>query len=119
MSQSVQGRSGESFTPQNLGPVLKRQVRGHDQAEYLIRRADHIKQQFRSHFAGGDIAQFIQDQQVQSRELFLQLQQCPFFTGFQQLREGTFRGEKIQARRSRPAVAGFAGLANNMSRRIS
>jgi len=65
VSQSVQGRSRESFTPQNFGPVLERQVRGHDQAESFIRRADHIKQQFRSRFAGRNVAQFIQDQQVQ------------------------------------------------------
>lgn len=87
MSQPVQGGSGETFAAEHLRPVLERQVRRHDQAQPFIRCADHVEQQLRPHLAGGDIAQFIQDQQVQPLELLLQFEQRPF-TGMSQFSKG-------------------------------
>ena len=60
---------------------------GHDQAVAFIRRADHVEQQFGSDLAGGDVAELIEDQQVQFRELFTKPQQHTFFAGFHQLRD--------------------------------
>ena len=43
MRESIEGRSGESFAAEDFGPVLKRQVRCHDEALAFVRRADHVE----------------------------------------------------------------------------
>ena len=51
--ESVEGGSGERFTPQNFRPVLERQIRGDDEAVPLVRRGDHVEEQFGPRLADG------------------------------------------------------------------
>jgi hypothetical protein len=44
MGQPIKCGSGEAFAAEHLGPVLERQVGGHDQALSLIDGADDIEQ---------------------------------------------------------------------------
>ncbi len=85
MGQPVECRSRETLTPQHLSPVLEGQIRGHDHTQAFVRRADHIKQQFRSELAGRNIPQLIQDQEVEFRQLSFKTRQFPIFAGFHQL----------------------------------
>ena len=72
VGQPVQGRSRQPLAPQHLRPLLERQVRRHDHARPLIRRADHVEQQLRPDLARRHISQLVQHQQVELRQLRLQ-----------------------------------------------
>ena len=44
MRQPIEGRSGQPFAAENLGPVLEWQIGGHDQAVALVGCGDHVEQ---------------------------------------------------------------------------
>ena len=48
VGEPVERGAGQAFAAEDLGPVLERQVRRHDQAVPLIRSGDHVKQEFGS-----------------------------------------------------------------------
>ena len=83
--QAVQRNAGEAFAPQDLGPVLEGEVGRHDQAVPLICRRDDIEQQFRSRLAGGNVAEFVEDQEVKLAQRLSVTQQLPLLLGFEQL----------------------------------
>ena len=60
--EPIEGRPGQPLAAQHLGPVLERQVGGHDQAVPLVGRGDHVEQQFRPGLAGRHVAQLVEDQ---------------------------------------------------------
>ena len=64
MGEAIEQGSGEPFTSQDLGPFLKREVGGDNQAGAFVSPADHFKQQFGPGLAERRIARFVQDQQV-------------------------------------------------------
>ena len=72
MSEPIERGPCQPFAAQDLSPVFKGQIGRYDQAETFIRCADDVEQQLRAEFTGGDISQFIQDQQIEFRELFFQ-----------------------------------------------
>ena len=69
VGKSIQSRSRQPFAAEDLGPVLKRQIGGHDQAIALVSRGDHVEQQFRAGFARGNVTEFVEDQHVQLAKL--------------------------------------------------
>ena len=85
MGQSIESGSGEAFATEDFGPVLKREVRRHDEAVPLVGSRDDVKQEFRSGFAGGDVAEFVEDQQIEFAERLPVPQQLAFLFGFEQL----------------------------------
>ena len=87
VGQPIEGGPGQPLAAQHLGPVLERQVRGHDQAVPLVGRGDHVEQQFRPGLAGRHVAQFVEDQQVQLGKLLPQPQELPLLVGLQQQRD--------------------------------
>ena len=54
MCQPVQQCTSQTLGAHHLGPVLKRQIRRHNQALPLIRSADDFKKQFRANLAEGN-----------------------------------------------------------------
>ena len=72
MCEAVESGSGQSFAAENFGPVFEGQVRRDDDAVAFVRGADDIEQEFGADFAGRHVAQFIEYQQVELRELSLQ-----------------------------------------------
>jgi hypothetical protein len=77
VSKPVQRRAGEPFAAENLGPVLEGQVRRDDQAIAFVRGGDDVEEQFRPSLARRDVAKFVEDEQVELRELLTQPEQVP------------------------------------------
>ncbi len=71
MRQTIQNGSSESLRAENLGPLLKRKIRRDDHARSFIGRRDYVEQQFATELARRDVAQLVEDQQVQLRKLIL------------------------------------------------
>ena len=84
--QAIEQRSGQPFIAHHVGPGLKRQVRGHDQACPLVGPADHLEQQFGTRLAEGHVAQFVQHDQVLVLQLLAEPFHLPLFPLFQQSR---------------------------------
>ena len=70
MSEPVQQGAGESLGAKDLGPFLKGQVRGQHEAVMLIGPADNLEEQFGSCLGEGNISEFVNDQEMESLELF-------------------------------------------------
>lgn len=75
----------EAFTAEDFGPIFKREIGGHDQAVPFIRGGDDVEQQFGSGLAGGDVAEFVEDQQVNLVQLLPVSQKLAFLFCLQQL----------------------------------
>lgn len=85
MREPIERGTGEAFAAEDFGPVLKGQVRGHDQAVPFVGRGDDVEQEFGAGLAGGDVAEFVEDQQVELAQRLSIAEQLAFFLGFQQL----------------------------------
>ena len=65
MRETIQSRPGEAFAAGDFGPVFERQVGRHDQADPFVGGGDEIEQQLRPGLAAGDVAEFVEDQEVE------------------------------------------------------
>ncbi len=72
--EAVQGGSGEAFAAEHFSPILEGAVGRHYQAVPFVGGGDHVEEQLGSGLAGGDVAQFIEDQQIQPAELLAESQ---------------------------------------------
>ena len=70
VSKPVKEGAGESFGAEDFCPFLEGQVGGKHEAMMLIGPADDLEEQFGPRLGEGDISQFINDQQMDSLELF-------------------------------------------------
>ena len=86
MGEAVEGRSCRALAAQHLRPLLEWQVRRHDHARSLVRRADHVEQQLGTNLARRHVAQLVQHQQVQLRQLRPQPGQLTLLTCLHQER---------------------------------
>ena len=85
MCEPIQEGTGESFGAKHLGPFLKGQVGGEHEAVMLVGAAYDLEEQFGPGLGEGYISQFIDDQQMESLELFLQSLKCSFLTALHEL----------------------------------
>ena len=69
MGEPIERGTGEAFAAEDFGPVLEGQVRGHDQAVPFVGRGDDVEQEFGSGLAGGNVAQFVEDDQIELGQL--------------------------------------------------
>ena len=58
-----------AFAAERFRPVLERQVGSQDQAVAFVGRGDHVEQEFRAGLAGRNVAEFIEDQEIQLAQL--------------------------------------------------
>ena len=72
MSQAIQRGSGQSFAAENFRSAFERKIGRHDQALTFVGRADYVEEQLGTDLAGWYVTQFIQNQQIQFRNLFSQ-----------------------------------------------
>ena len=71
MSEPVQQGLGEPFAAHNLNPVLEGQIGGDDQAGAFIGPTNRLEEQFGSGFRERDVAQLIQDDELEAFELLV------------------------------------------------
>ena len=62
--QPVQQGRGHALALEHLHPVRKRQIAGDQQAGPLVAVGEDLEQQFRAGAAEAQVAQFVDDQQV-------------------------------------------------------
>src|SRR5512135_3903651 len=72
MSEPVQQGAGEALGAEDFRPFLEGQVRGQHEAVMLIGPANDLEEQFGPRLGEGNISQFINHQQMESLELFVQ-----------------------------------------------
>ena len=79
--EAVEGGSGEPFAAEHLGPLLEGQIRGHDQALPLIGRAHDVKKQLGPYLPGGNIAQFVKNDEVELLDLLAEPEELLLLLG--------------------------------------
>lgn len=84
MGQAIQCRAREPLASQNLGPVFERQVGGHDHTAPFITAGDDVEQQLGPGLARRHVAQFVENQQIETGEPAFEACQFFLFAYFQQ-----------------------------------
>ncbi len=68
MGQTVEERGGHLCITEDAGPFAERQVRGDDDECPLIETADQMKEQLAAGLSEGQVAEFVEDQDVEAAE---------------------------------------------------
>ena len=71
VGEAVQQRAGQPLRTEDFGPFVERQVGGDQDGASLVALAEDLEQQFRPGRGQGHEAQFVDDQQVEPRQLSL------------------------------------------------
>ena len=85
MGESVQQGSGQAFRAEDLGPLIEGQVGGDQDGAPLVALAENLEEEFRAGGGQGHKALFVDDQQVQTGQLPLQVEQPFLIPGLHQL----------------------------------
>ncbi len=112
MSEPVQKGVGESLGAKDLGPFLEGQVRGQHEAVMFIGPADDLEEQFGARPGEGNISQFINHQQMEPLELFVQALKPLFFPALHELSDKVRGG--VEANVSTLGTSGKRQGANQM-----
>ena len=84
VGEPVEGGAGESFGSEDLGPGFEGQVGGDDEAGAFVGGGDDVEEQFGADFGCGDVAEFVEDEQVELGELGLEAEEAAFVPGLDQ-----------------------------------
>ena len=103
MSEAVQQGAGESFRAEDLGPLVEGQVGGDQDRTSLVSLAEDLEEEFRAGLGEWDEAQLVDDEQLESGQLLLEVQQSSFVPSLDQLMDQ--RGGRGEADRQ-PPLAG-------------
>ena len=71
VGETVQQRPGHAFRSEHLGPLIEGQVGSDQDGAPLAALAEDLKEEFRAGRGQGDEAQFVDDQELQARQLSL------------------------------------------------
>ena len=72
VGQPVEQRAGEPFGPEHAGPLVERQIAGDEGGAALVTLAEDLEQELGTGRRHRYIAEFVDDQQLVSRQLSLQ-----------------------------------------------
>ena len=97
VGEPIQEGAGEAFAAHDFGPFLEGQVGGDDHRTALIGLADDIEKQFRARFGERDVAELVEDDQIQSLKLARQALERSAFLGFEELGDQAGGGEEAHA----------------------
>ena len=73
--QPVQQSPSQSLRSEHIGPLVERQVGGHKHRAPLVSLAEDLEEQFRTGLRQGHEAQLVYDQQLQTGQPLLEVQQ--------------------------------------------
>ena len=113
VGEPVERRPGETLGAEDLRPGLEGQIARDDQARALIGGRDDVEEQLGTDLGGRDVAQFVQHEQVQPRELGLQAQEAPLVP---RLDEG---GHELGGAEEAHPVAALAGHGRQRRRQMA
>ena len=82
MGEAVEQRAGEPLGPEHARPFIEWQVAGDQSGAAFIALAEHFEEQLRANCRERHITQFVDDQQFDRVEMFLQRPQAAFVAGF-------------------------------------
>src|SRR6266478_6441875 len=71
VGQPVEQRAGQPLGPEHAGPLVEGQIAGDEGGAALITLAEDLEQELRAGRRQGDIAEFVDDQQLVTRQLAL------------------------------------------------
>ena len=97
MSEPVQQRTGEALGAEDLGPSFEGQICGHHKTVMLIGLADDLEEQLRPRLGEGNISKFINHQEMESLELFVQPLKPLFFPALHELSDKVRGGVEANA----------------------
>jgi len=72
MREPIEQCAGESFRAEDRGPLIEWQIAGDQCGAALIALTEHLEEQFRTNGGERNVAQFVDDQQFDRVEVFLQ-----------------------------------------------
>ena len=115
VGEAVEEGPGEPFRAKDLGPLVEGQVGGNQDRASLIALAEDLEEQLGSGLGQRHEAQLVDDQELETRQLPLQVEQPPFVPGFNQLVDksgsGTEPNGQSSLTRSQAETEGDVGLA--------
>jgi len=85
MGEPVQQGGGHGGIAEHLGPIRKTKVRGNHHRSSFMPFGQDLKQQLRALLGEGDVAEFVQDQQIVADILLNEALQCPLLPCLDQL----------------------------------
>ena len=98
VGQPVEQRTGEAFGAKDGCPFVEGKIAGHQRGAAFVALAEDLKEQLSAHRRKGHIAQFVDDQQLDGVEMFLQRAQStliPRLHEFMHKRRGSREGDVI------------------------
>ena len=106
VGEAVEKGSGEAFVAKDLSPTLEGQVGGEQYALPFVGAAEHLEEEFGAGFRKGDIAEFVEDEQVEFLQPLEQPGKLPVFAGFEEL--GDQGGDGVEAHALSLGTGGMA-----------
>jgi hypothetical protein len=85
VGQAVEEGSREPLVAQDLRPSLKGQVGGDDEAGAFVGSADDLEEEFHTRLREGDVAELVEEDQVQGFELGVEAFELSFLAAFEEL----------------------------------
>ena len=82
VGESIKGGSGEPFVAEHFGPVFETEVGGEHDAGTFVSGGNHVEEEFGPGLAGGDVAQLIENQQIEFGQVIAETQELSFLIGF-------------------------------------
>src|SRR5439155_23733336 len=82
MGEAIEGSAGEPFGSEDFGPGFEGQVGGDDEAGAFVGGGDDVEEQFGADFGCGDVAEFVEDEQVELGELGLEQKEAALVACF-------------------------------------
>ena len=84
VGETIEECSGKPFRAKDLGPLVEGQVGGYQDRASLVALAEHLEEQLGPGLGQGHEAQFVNDQQLETCQPSLQVEETPFVPGFNQ-----------------------------------
>ena len=85
MSETVEECACESLGPEDLSPFVEGKICGHEDRSSLVTLAEDLEQEFSAGLRQRDEAEFIDNEQLESGQLLLKVQQPSLIPGLDQL----------------------------------
>ena len=112
MSETVQEGASQPLRAEDLGPLVEGQVGGDQDRPSLVSLAEDLEEEFRAGLGEWDEAKLVDDEQLESGQLLLEVEQSSLIPGLDQLVDQ--RGGGGEADRQPPLAGGESQAEGHM-----